>query len=499
MVSRISLFICLCLLLSAEAIADRLVILHTNDTHSQIEPAANGLGGIARRKVLIDSVRNVNRNVLLVDAGDMVQGTLYFTLFGGEVESKLMNSLGYDIQILGNHEFDNGLDELLKLFGSLNAKKISTNYDFTDTQLSGIFDPFVIKEFDGKKIGFLAINLDPKGMISETNSKGIVYLDGIKAANATAWYLKHIAKADIVIAVTHIGYNADKLISDLSIARKSEDIDIIIGGHTHTLIDPADSSTPAFLVENAVGRPVLIAQAGGRGYNVGEIDIDLDSLTAKSSILPVDGRYDRLQPNVMDSIISPYRDEVEKFRNFRIGKTKGLKKSDWSLVNWMADFVLDEGATLVPEKIDMAIVNKGGVRADLASGNVTKGDIMQIFPFDNRVEVIRISGKDLREALDVMASRGGDGVSREVDAAFDPESGKCISINIGGVPLVENREYIVATIDYLARGGDYMESLMNGEVIGSSENILYKDIIDALQHNKVSLKADRTLRMHPEK
>lgn len=123
MVSRIFLFICLCLLLSAEAIADRLVILHTNDTHSQIEPAANGLGGIARRKVLIDSVRNVNRNVLLVDAGDMVQGTLYFTLFGGEVESKLMNSLGYDIQILGNHEFDNGLDELLKLFGSLKAKK----------------------------------------------------------------------------------------------------------------------------------------------------------------------------------------------------------------------------------------------------------------------------------------------------------------------------------------------------------------------------------------
>ena len=346
--------------------AEELVILHTNDTHSQIEPNDRNLGGILRRKALIDSVRGVHDNVLLVDAGDMVQGTLYFTLFGGEVEAKLMNYLGYDMQILGNHEFDNGVEALASVFGKLNAKKLSTNYDFTTTPLADIFIPYEIKKYDGRKIGFIAINLNPKGMISDDNARGVKYLDGITAANATAWHLKHNEKVDMVIAITHIGYSDEPFISDVDLASKSENIDIIIGGHSHTAINPADSTSVAWLVDNAAGKPVLIAQTGKSGVNVGEIVIDLDTFDKNSRLLPVDSRYDRFEDSRLDSILAPYKESVEEFRNAKIGKTKGLKKSDWSLVNWMADYVFDEARNLTDEKIDLAIVNKGGIRADNA-------------------------------------------------------------------------------------------------------------------------------------
>lgn len=145
--------------------SEHLVILHTNDTHSAIEPNSKNLGGIARRKVLIDSVRNARENVMLIDAGDAVQGSLYYTLFGGEVERVLMNALGYDIQILGNHEFDKGMEKLAEEWKQLNATRISTNYDMSGSTLEGLFVPSMMKEIGGKKIGFLGINLNPEGMI----------------------------------------------------------------------------------------------------------------------------------------------------------------------------------------------------------------------------------------------------------------------------------------------------------------------------------------------
>ncbi|MCM1348166.1 MAG: bifunctional metallophosphatase/5'-nucleotidase [Firmicutes bacterium] len=490
----ISLFALILIALSGVQ-AEKLVILHTNDTHSQIEPTEKNLGGIARRKVLIDSVRQADKNVILVDAGDMVQGTLYFTLFGGEVESKLMNYLGYDIQILGNHEFDNGVDSLANFFGALKADKLSTNYDFTTTPLASMFKPYVVKEYGGKRIGFIAINLDPKGMIADKNARGVVYLDGIKAANATAWHLRHNEKVDLVVALTHVGYNEDGLIDDVDLARQSEDIDIIIGGHSHTLIDPSKDGSPQWLIPNAVGRPVLVAQTGKSGVNVGEIVVDLDSFEKNYSILPVDARYDGHGDAALDSILAPYKDEVERYRNFKIGTSQGLGKADWSLVNWMADFVKNDAAALTDKKIDLAIVNKGGVRTDMKKGAVTKGTIMQIFPFDNRTVVLEISGRDLRDALDVMAGRGGDGVSKGVDITMTPE-GKCSQILINGEPLAPERTYTVATIDYLARGGDYMQPLTRGSIIAESSDVLYNDMINQLIKNKKTIKADRTQRMH---
>ncbi len=258
--------------------AEHLVLLHTNDTHSQIYPDADGLGGIQRRKAVVDSVRAVRRNVMLIDAGDIVQGTLFFNIGGGQVEEKLMNALGYDLRILGNHEFDNGADSLAGNLAGAKAELLSTNYRLDGSPLDGLFKKYAVRTYGGKRIGFMGINLRPEGMIAEGNYDGVGYLDAVAAANSTARYLRDVEGVDAVVAVTHVGYSPSEPPGDLDIAAASKDIDIIIGGHSHTLVDPA--SGHMHRVKNADGREILVAQAGKRGHYVGQIDIDLDSLSA---------------------------------------------------------------------------------------------------------------------------------------------------------------------------------------------------------------------------
>lgn len=482
----------------SELYAERLVILHTNDTHSQIDPDDKDRGGVLRRKALIDSVRNANDNVILVDAGDAVQGTLYFTLFGGEVEGKVMNEMEYDIQILGNHEFDNGVDALARQWRNLDAEKLSTNYDFRGTELDGLFEPYTIKEVGDKKIGFIAINLVPKGMIADKNIEGVKYLDGLKAANATAWHLKHNEHVDMVVAVTHVGYSDEPGYADVDLAAKSDDIDIIIGGHSHTTINPADPKSPASRVLNAAGDTVIVAQTGKSGFNVGEIDIDLDNGTADYKLLTVDKRFDNRIDSDLVEIIAPYKEKVDSVRAIKIGKaTKEFVKNS-GLMNWMADFVKSDAGRLTDKKIDVSIVNKGGIRANMPKGDITKGMIMQIFPFDNHIVVLELSGAELLEAMDVMAKRGGDGVSGNVSAVFDSATGKCTEVLVDGEYVDTGRTYIVATIDYLAGGGDYMTPLTKGREIVRSKDVLFDDMINSFVSGALKNKKqtpDNTKRM----
>lgn len=497
-ISALCLFAAICTTLATTEInAERLVILHTNDTHSQIDPTDKNKGGILRRKVLIDSVRSSTPNVLLIDAGDAVQGTLYFSLFGGEVERKMMNELGYDIQILGNHEFDNGIAALAQMYKGINATKLSTNYDVRGTELEGILLPYDIRTAGSKRIGFIAINIDPAGMIADKNSTGIKYLDGIKAANATAWHLKHNEHADIIVAVTHIGYGNEHEpgYTDKELAENSEDIDIIIGGHSHTAINPANPKSPHWRIANLKGDSVLIAQTGKGGLFLGEINVDLDNMKSSSRLIPVDNRLDSLISPDAAAILEPYRQSVDSIRAIKIGVNAADMNPDRELLNFISDFVYHEGKCMA--NVDLAIVNKGGIRCAMPKGNVTKGLIMQMLPFDNRITVIEISGNDLMKGLDVMASRGGDGVSANVRATYNPASGKCTSVTINGKPLDKNATYRLATIDYLSNGGDYMYSLRNGKVIAQSNRVLYDDLINYIQQNykKKHIKADHTVRM----
>lgn len=471
---------------SADASAKKLVILHSNDTHSQIDPVEDtDLGGILRRKVLVDSIRNAEENVLLVDAGDAVQGTLFFTLYRGEVENRMMDSLGYDLRILGNHEFDNGAEELAEKIKGTKSEWLSSNYDMTGTGLGRKFKPFTIREYDGKKIGFLGLNLDPKGMISEGNYNGVVYKDLYKAANSLAWYLKNIEHCDLVVALSHIGYFPTSTgTSDLELASKSEDIDIIIGGHSHTVIDPSkpDAKKP-WRVANAAGDTILVTQTGKSGLNLGKVEIDLDDLSSDYSLIPVTSRLDDRIDKVCAAVLEPYREGVDSLMHTTVARSaKAYSNSDPALLNFVADYIRHRGEELAGN-VDFAIVNKGGIRRGIPKGDVSEGDIINMLPFNNKVEVIDVKGSDLEDNFDVMAQTDGNGVSAGVDVTYDEDDKECVDIIINGKPIDPDKTYRVATIDYLANGGDYMEPLTHGKKIAISERKLSEDILDWLRVN----------------
>ena len=470
------------------AVARDLVILHTNDTHSLILPDADGRGGVLQRKAIIDSVRNANRDVLLIDAGDKVQGTLYFKFFKGDVEYPLQNMLGVDISILGNHEFDNGLKALADNERKLNAERISTNYDFTGTPAEGLFKPYAIRKVGGKKIGFIGINIDPESIIAQANYDGMGFKNVIETANETAAFLKHRKKCDLVVAVTHIGYTKgnDKT-TDPELARASKDIDIIIGGHSHTLINPDDPASYPSLVDNAEGRPVLIVQTGKSGKYLGQIRVDLDRLKKET---PADYEYslievtDRFPESAFDPkirrFLQPFTDSLENVKRDVIGYAEQdfINEGRTGLFpNWTADFgswygnlVLDSlrrDNPAVP-KLDFAIMNVGGIRNPIPQGPVTAGHILSTFPFSNRFVVMRIKGEDIIETLKVAAGKGGEAVSHEVTVVCDSNRNvERVLLDLKDMDPEET--YTVGTIDYVAWGNDDMRSMANGEWIYTDE------------------------------
>lgn len=466
---------------------NKLVLLHTNDTHSQIDPDEDtGLGGVARRKVLIDSVRDAHQNVMVIDAGDVVQGTLFFNLFNGEVENKLADALGYDIRILGNHEFDNGMSGLRDQIMDTKSQWLSTNYKFADPDFASKFAPYTIRNVGDKKIGFIALNLQPKGMISPGNYDGVEYLDLYDAANSTAWTLKNQEGCDVVVAITHIGYKPDGTdTNDLRLASNTKDIDIILGGHSHTDVNPdvSHSRTP-WLAPNAEGRLVLIAQNGKAGKTVSEVTIDLNKLTYDYNQLRVDSRLDSRVDPAIEDIIAPYRPGVDSLMNLRVATSAvDLPSNSMRLLNFLADYMKVRGNELVGD-VDFGMINIGGVRRGLKAGDITEGQILMMLPFNNKIEVLNVSGKDLIENFNIMVGSGrGASVSSDIDVTYDPATKKCTEILLNGKPIDPNKTYRLATIDYLANGGDYMEPLTRGRKVATSPNKLSTDFLKYLRKN----------------
>ena len=470
--------------------AEDLVILHTNDTHSIIDPGYDdNLGGVLRRKALIDSVRQAEKNVMLVDAGDVVQGSLYFTLFGGEVEQKVMNALGYDIQILGNHEFDNGLDAMARYLKGLNAKLLSANYNFRDTPEEHMFAPFEIREIGGKRIGFFGLNVDPRGLIDSAKYAGMGYFDAVEAANLTADFLKNIEHCDEVIAITHIGYantspddpSLPEKDGDVTVARRSRNIDIIIGGHSHTTIDPANPKSPAWRVANAEGDSVLIVQTGRYGRNLGQITLDLDNLTAKSKLIPVTDRLDnRLDPKLAE-IIAPYKHPVDSIRGIRLVQATADFPRNPDLANWMADFVLEDARHELGQKADFAMINTGGVRSPFVKGWITKGNVMQSFPFDNSIVVVEVPGSVLPALFESVCAKGAAEPSKNVSAVYNTATGKLEKLTVNGRAVDPNKTYKIATINYLANGNDGFGPIKGCPRVAESKGVVYEDMIRAME------------------
>jgi 5'-nucleotidase len=252
----------------------RLIILHTNDVHSRIEPFPmdggrfQGLGGASRRAALIREIRREQGEVLLLDSGDFFQGSPYFNLYRGEVEIRLMNEMGYDAATLGNHEFDLGLENLALQVRKAEFPIISSNYDFTGTPMEGLTRPYLVIERAGMRIGILALGIDLEGLVPSGTFKAFRYLDPLERAGHYAAALHGTEQCDLIICLSHLGlrYRNDK-VSDLVLAANSRHIDIILGGHTHSFLDEP------LIERNPYGRQVLINQAGWGGIVLGRIDV----------------------------------------------------------------------------------------------------------------------------------------------------------------------------------------------------------------------------------
>ncbi|EAS18831.1 putative phosphoesterase, 5'-nucleotidase precursor [Flavobacteria bacterium BBFL7] len=252
----------------------KITILHTNDTHSHIEPISggrnDGRGGVARRAAIINKVRSENPNTLLLDCGDIFQGTPYFNFYGGELEIKLMSMMGYDAATIGNHDFDNSIEGLYKQLPHADFDFVISNYDFSNTIMDGHTKPYKVMVKDGVRIGLFGVGIQLDGLVDPKMYKETVYNDPIEVAKDQIKTLRETEKCDLVICMSHLGYSyrVDR-VSDLSLAAATSGIDLIIGGHTHTFLDAPE------VVKNASGKDVMVNQVGCYGINLGRIDFYL--------------------------------------------------------------------------------------------------------------------------------------------------------------------------------------------------------------------------------
>jgi len=275
----------------------KITILHTNDMHSHIHPFTSGrnkgLGGMAQRAALIKQIRKQEEHVLLLDAGDIFQGTPYFNVYGGELEFKLMSEMKYDAVTLGNHDFDNGLDGLQKQLPHANFPFLIANYDFSDTILKDTFKPYKIFRKGDLKIGVFGIGIELEGLVPKKLYQNTVYQDPISTANHYATRLKQKEKCDLVICLSHLGfkYSNDKL-SDMTFSSQTRDIDLIIGGHTHTFLNKPVKQL------NLDGKQVLINQVGWAGINIGKVDFHFSQNDSSKKVF---GRSIFIKNNLKDA------------------------------------------------------------------------------------------------------------------------------------------------------------------------------------------------------
>ncbi len=258
----------------------KLTILHTNDQHSRIEPfgpldSRNAdKGGFARRAKLVENIRAKEENVILLDAGDIFQGTPYFNFYGGEVEFKLMSYLKYDVATIGNHDFDNGLEGLFQQMPNAKFDFVCSNYDFTNTIMNGQTEAFKIIKKQGLKIGVFGLGIELDGLVTQYLYKETKYLDPVEMAQEMVLQLQR-KKCDLIICLSHLGYrykNEPNKISDEKLAAQTAGIDIILGGHTHTFLPEPQRYI------NKEGKEVLINQVGWAGLLLGRIDVYFDSI-----------------------------------------------------------------------------------------------------------------------------------------------------------------------------------------------------------------------------
>lgn len=434
---------------------DEFVILFTNDFHSQIEPlSGNDRGGIKRIKALVDSVRKAEPVVLLADAGDLVQGTYYFSLLNGVVEMMVLDELGYDIRTLGNHEFDKKMVGLGDMLAMSSVPVVATNYDFSNTALDRFVQKSSIVKAGKLKIGFIGLNVRLHNLVDPIACEGVIWQDAINLADQEAEKLRNQG-ADMVIALSHLGYqyNDERVYYDRGIAMNTKHIDMIIGGHSHTCLQSAD------YVTNLEGEEVPIVQTGSQGRFLGYAKIKLGEDGSPSfsyRLIPVDNRLDNRIDQDFSEMINAYSATVKEKMDEVIGYCpqtlrRGLPESP--LYNLTGDALIWMAKEFHGVDADVSIYNTGGIRSEIPAGKVTLGDIYAVYPFDNVLSLVTMTGKDLKTLFEYVASNEGMPVNAGVKLVIRDRQVK--SVTIDGKEIADSDTYTVATVDYLVNLGRY--------------------------------------------
>ncbi|MBR5300571.1 MAG: bifunctional metallophosphatase/5'-nucleotidase [Bacteroidales bacterium] len=460
------------------------VILFTNDFHSQIEPISKeetynaDRGGIKRIKALVDSVRAAEPNVLLADAGDLVQGTYYFSLLNGVVEMMILEELGYDVRTIGNHEFDKKMIGLGDMLALSSVPVVSTNYDFSRTNIAGYINNSILLEAGGAKIGFIGLNVMLRNLVDPTACEGVEWQNAINVADIEALKLRE-AGADMVIALSHLGYEqSDEIYYDRGIALNTKHIDMIIGGHSHTFLNYPD------YVTNLDGDKVPIVQTGSKGICLGYAKIKIDKAGKPSftyKLIPVKSHLDAKIDPAFSDMIDTYSAAVKQKMEEVIGYCpKAIRKGspESPLGNLTGDALVWMADEYYGVKADVGIYNSGGIRAEISAGDLTIGDIYAVYPFDNVLSIVTLNGKDLKKLFEYVASNGGLPINKEVRMVISNNKVKSVTVN--GKPVEDSKTYTVATIDYLVNLGRY--GLENASSRRDSHEIIRDYFVSYFRH-----------------
>ena len=457
----------------------KLTLLHTNDTHSHHEPQNNGDGGVARQAAVLKQIRAEGGNTLLVDAGDRFTGTLFHKYYQGQENVKLMNALGYDAMALGNHEFDNGLEVLGKFVSAAQFAVLSANLSADEAPELSQVVPSAVVEVGGEKIGLIGLVTaeTPEITINFPGKDKLRWRDDYAAiVNAEAEKLSSEGVNKIIL-ITHIGLGVDE-----NVAAQLQNVDVIVGGHSHTLLsdtykDAGDHTYPES-VQDADGNPVYIVQAGDRTKYLGRLDLEFDTegkvARARGDTILL-SRYITPDPD-MQAMVDELAQPINELKQTPVTGADGqavtsqvmLSNKDCRVGECAIGNLISD-ALRVETGAQIAIMNGGGIRADIDEGPVTIGEVLTVLPFGNTVSTLKLSGADVLAALENGASRigagGGTGRFAQVSGlryAFDAskESGsRIVSVEVqqadgSYAPLDPAAQYSIATNNFMRTGGD---------------------------------------------
>lgn len=459
---------------------DSIVIAHTNDMHGFfIEGKYDGMGA-SKIKRFVDVIKSINNEAVYVDAGDAIQGANLVTLSKGDAAIDILNGLGLETVVMGNHEFDYGTEQLNKLYKKASFPMISSNVFDKNGKL--LYKPYIIKEIKGKKIAFIGITTPETTYKSHPdNTKGLKFEEPVDIAKKMVKELK--GKADIFVALAHLGDEVgEKDYTSIDLAKKVPELTLIIDGHSH-------STYP----EGKLVNGVMIVSAGEKTKNVGIVTINPENIKevkatlftkADSKLIKEDQEMLKIVNKIKEANEKIEKEEIKETPVELVGEREVVRKGQSTLGNLLTASLLDVS------KADFAFTNGGGIRSTIEKGMVTKGDILKAFPFGNTVRVIELKGKDIKVALEHGFEKypelnGGFPHVAGMTVKFDAkkEAGKRLVevLDSKGKKLEDDKKYTLASNDFLVAGGDGYKMFTGKPVVaefGSMDEILIKYVME---------------------